>query len=93
MLNEFGECEIVDVAESTSRACSSTTSTATTRRSRSRSRDSPRGRPMPTPMGVFRDVDRPTYEGAVQQQLAEASERQGPGDLAALLSAGTWEVA
>jgi 2-oxoglutarate ferredoxin oxidoreductase subunit beta len=44
-------------------------------------------------MGVFRDVARPTYEGEVQRQLVQASERQGPGDLAALVSTGaTWEV-
>jgi 2-oxoglutarate ferredoxin oxidoreductase subunit beta len=42
---------------------------------------------------VFRDVERPTYESAVQQQLVAASERQGPGDLATLLASGaTWEV-
>jgi 2-oxoglutarate ferredoxin oxidoreductase subunit beta len=47
----------------------------------------------PTPMGVFRDVDRPVYERAIQQQLVDASERQGPGDLGALLrSAPTWTV-
>ena len=47
----------------------------------------------PTPVGVFRAVERPTYEGAVQQQLVDASERSGPGDLGALLrSAPTWTV-
>jgi 2-oxoglutarate ferredoxin oxidoreductase subunit beta len=47
----------------------------------------------PTPMGVFRAVERPAYERAIQTQLADASERQGPGDLAALLrSAPTWTV-
>jgi 2-oxoglutarate ferredoxin oxidoreductase subunit beta len=48
----------------------------------------------PTPMGVFRDVERPTYEGEMQRQLVEATERSGPGDLDALLrSAPTWTVA
>jgi 2-oxoglutarate ferredoxin oxidoreductase subunit beta len=47
----------------------------------------------PTPVGVFRDVQRPTYEGEMQRQLAEASDRSGPGDLAGLLrSAPTWTV-
>jgi 2-oxoglutarate/2-oxoacid ferredoxin oxidoreductase subunit beta len=47
----------------------------------------------PTPVGVFRAVERPNYEVAVQRQLAEASERSGPGDLSALLrSAPTWTV-
>jgi len=48
----------------------------------------------PTPVGVFRAVERPTYDGMVQGQLISAQERQGPGDLATLLaSGGTWEVA
>ena len=35
----------------------------------------------------------PTYEAEVQRQLVTAAERQGPGDLAALLGSGaTWEV-
>ena len=47
----------------------------------------------PTPVGVFRAVSRPTYDELVQGQLIAAHERQGPGDLSALLaSAGTWEV-
>jgi 2-oxoglutarate ferredoxin oxidoreductase subunit beta len=47
----------------------------------------------PTPVGVFRAVDRPTYGEEVQRQLVAAQERQGPGDLAALLRSGaTWEV-
>jgi hypothetical protein len=38
-------------------------------------------------------VDRPTYEGEVQRQLVGAADRQGPGDLASLISSGaTWEV-
>ena len=48
---------------------------------------------VPTPVGVFRDVDRPVYEGEVQRQLVGASEQRGPGDLAALIGSGaTWEV-
>jgi 2-oxoglutarate ferredoxin oxidoreductase subunit beta len=48
---------------------------------------------MPTPIGVFRDVERPSYEIEVQRQLTAASEREGPGDLASLLSSGaTWDV-
>ena len=47
----------------------------------------------PTPVGVFRAVDRPAYGVAMQQQIASASEKSGPGDLAALLrSAPTWTV-
>jgi 2-oxoglutarate ferredoxin oxidoreductase subunit beta len=48
---------------------------------------------VPTPVGVFRDVERPIYEGEVQRQLVGASEQRGPGDLAALVGSGaTWEV-
>ena len=47
----------------------------------------------PTPIGVFRDVQRPEYGDAMTRQLAEAQERKGPGDLASLLaSGGTWTV-
>ena len=47
-----------------------------------------------TPFGVFRSVDRPDYGMAVGRQLAEASSKKGPGDLASLLrSNGTWHVA
>ena len=52
-----------------------------------------RGPYEPTPIGVFRAVERPDYGNLVQRQLLEARERQGPGDLAALLAAGSaWEV-
>jgi 2-oxoglutarate ferredoxin oxidoreductase subunit beta len=47
----------------------------------------------PTPFGVFRAVERPEYSSAVADQVADASARKGPGDLAALLrSGGTWFV-
>jgi 2-oxoglutarate ferredoxin oxidoreductase subunit beta len=47
----------------------------------------------PTPLGVFRDVDRPTYESLMSAQLVEAQARKGPGDLAAMIrSSGTWTV-
>ena len=47
----------------------------------------------PTPLGIFRNVQRPTYESAMSAQLVEAQSKRGPGDLAALLaSQGTWTV-
>ncbi len=47
----------------------------------------------PTPFGVFRDVQRQEYAGAVADQVLDASERRGPGDIEALLrSNGTWTV-
>jgi 2-oxoglutarate ferredoxin oxidoreductase subunit beta len=48
----------------------------------------------PTPIGVFRAVDKPTYDAEVGRQVDLAVERRGSGDLHALLTSGaTWEVA
>ena len=45
-----------------------------------------------TPIGVFRDVARPSYDKAFQAQLAAAKEG-GRGDLRALLAGSdTWEI-
>ena len=47
----------------------------------------------PTPIGIFRDAPRDTYERLMASQIAEAQQRLGAGDLDALLrSGGTWEV-
>ena len=47
----------------------------------------------PTPFGIFRDVQRAEYSSAVRDQVLEAAEAKGPGDLAELLrSNGTWQV-
>jgi 2-oxoglutarate ferredoxin oxidoreductase subunit beta len=52
-----------------------------------------RGPYEPTPVGVFRAVERTEYGAAMRQQLLEANEKKGPGDLAGLLtSGGTWTV-
>jgi len=49
--------------------------------------------PLPTPLGVFYAASRPTYDAAMNQQLADAKSRQGPGDLQKLLNSGdTWTV-
>jgi 2-oxoglutarate ferredoxin oxidoreductase subunit beta len=46
-----------------------------------------------TPIGVFRDVTRPTYDALVADQLAQARAKQGPGDLADLIAGkDTWVV-
>ncbi|MGI9590701.1 MAG: 2-oxoacid:ferredoxin oxidoreductase subunit beta, partial [Myxococcota bacterium] len=52
------------------------------------------GRPVfPTPVGVFRAVQKPTYEGALAHQVESARSERGDGDLAALLHSGdTWTV-
>jgi 2-oxoglutarate/2-oxoacid ferredoxin oxidoreductase subunit beta len=47
----------------------------------------------PTPIGVFRDVERPVYDRLMDEQLTRAREEQGDGDLAELLHAGdTWTI-
>lgn len=47
----------------------------------------------PTPLGVFRDVARPTYGASVNAQVREARARQGEGDLEKLISShGAWTV-
>jgi 2-oxoglutarate ferredoxin oxidoreductase subunit beta len=47
----------------------------------------------PTPIGVFRAVDRPTYEAALKQQVEQARAKDGPGDLDDLFNRGdTWVV-
>jgi len=52
-----------------------------------------RGPYEPTPIGVFRDVDRPEYGSEMSRQIDEATARRGPGDVAALLRSGsTWTV-
>ncbi|MEV6756160.1 2-oxoacid:ferredoxin oxidoreductase subunit beta [Streptomyces sp. NPDC051214] len=46
-----------------------------------------------TPIGVFRDVERPVYDTLMSDQLDSAIEQNGKGDLAALLAGGdTWTV-
>jgi 2-oxoglutarate ferredoxin oxidoreductase subunit beta len=92
-LNRFGECEIVNVdavGEGALLVHDEHRDDPTLAFSLSRIASQPT---MPTPCGVFRDVSRPTYEQEVQAQLVRASERSGPGDLAALIGSGaTWEV-
>jgi 2-oxoglutarate/2-oxoacid ferredoxin oxidoreductase subunit beta len=47
-----------------------------------------------TPIGIFRDVERVVYDDAARQQVAQARDSRGNGDLAALLAGGdTWSVA
>jgi len=91
--NEFGECHVVEVADVGAERLlvhDEHRPDPTLAFALSRLADRPT---VPTPIGVFRDVDRPSYEAEVQRQLVTASERSGPGDLGALLSSGaTWTV-
>jgi 2-oxoglutarate/2-oxoacid ferredoxin oxidoreductase subunit beta len=46
-----------------------------------------------TPIGVFRQAPRPSYDDLMAEQLEAARAEQGDGDLAALLAGGdTWQV-
>jgi 2-oxoglutarate/2-oxoacid ferredoxin oxidoreductase subunit beta len=46
-----------------------------------------------TPVGVFRQVEQPSYDQLMAQQIDAARSRSGSGDLAALLAGNdTWEV-
>src|SRR5690606_29104922 len=47
----------------------------------------------PIPVGVFRAVERPSYERLLEDQVDTAVRQRGPGDLRALLHGGdTWTV-
>jgi 2-oxoglutarate/2-oxoacid ferredoxin oxidoreductase subunit beta len=46
-----------------------------------------------TPVGIFRQVQRPTYDDLARDQVDQAQAKQGSGDLAALLTGNdTWTV-
>jgi 2-oxoglutarate ferredoxin oxidoreductase subunit beta len=46
-----------------------------------------------TPIGIFRDVDRPVYDDEVRRQIDDARAAHGDGDLTALLASGdTWRI-
>ncbi len=45
------------------------------------------------PLGIFRAVQKPTYEGLMMEQIAAARQKNGPGRLEDLFRSGeTWEV-
>ncbi len=47
----------------------------------------------PEPLGIFRRVHRPTYEGLMKQQIEDARSKNGSGDMTALLEgADSWDV-
>jgi len=47
----------------------------------------------PEPVGVFRAVERATYNDGINQQVVDAQQEQGEGDLAKLFGSGdTWTV-
>ena len=55
--------------------------------------DIDRSSALPTPVGIFRQVERPLFETDVHEQIEAVSAKKGPGDLKELLHAGdTWTV-
>ena len=47
----------------------------------------------PEPIGVFRDVQRPTYDDQINQQVVDARSEKNDGELATLFNTGdTWTV-
>jgi len=92
-VNRFGEpyvCEVADVGEDALLVHDETRPDPTLAFSLSRLSTGPH---MPTPIGVFRDIDRPVYELEVAAQVDAAIDRQGPGDLSKVLMSGpTWAV-
>jgi 2-oxoglutarate ferredoxin oxidoreductase subunit beta len=93
VLNEFGETQVVDVADVGEDALlvhDESRPDPSLAFALSRLADQPT---TPTPVGVFRAVHRPVYEDLAQQQLASAQERSGPGDLRTLIESGSvWEI-
>jgi 2-oxoglutarate ferredoxin oxidoreductase subunit beta len=47
----------------------------------------------PTPLGVFRDLERPTYDGSLMNVIGQTVARKGRGDLGRLFRSDTvWQV-
>ena len=48
---------------------------------------------LPTPMGIFRQIDRPVFEDDVHSQIEAVTEKKGPGSVRDLIYTGdTWQV-
>jgi 2-oxoglutarate ferredoxin oxidoreductase subunit beta len=48
---------------------------------------------MPTPMGVFKQILKPTYDRGIEEQINEVIKKKGEGDLEQVLFSGnTWAV-
>ena len=47
----------------------------------------------PVPIGVFRNISAPMYDQSLNEQVADARQEKGEGDLMELLHSGdTWTV-
>jgi 2-oxoglutarate/2-oxoacid ferredoxin oxidoreductase subunit beta len=88
-----GSCELVDLAEAGEDALlvhDEHHETSSLAFALSRIAHTPIG---PTPVGVFRDIERPVYDELMAEQIATAKEKRGEGDLRELLHAGdTWTI-
>ena len=47
----------------------------------------------PVPMGVFRQVQEPSWDQRLHEQIAQVKQKSGEGDLERLLNSGdTWDI-
>jgi len=92
-LRPDGSCELVDVAdvgEDELLVHDEHHEAASLAFSLSRISHTPHG---PTPIGIFRDIERPVYDELMSEQLETSKSERGDGDLEALLHAGdTWRI-
>jgi 2-oxoglutarate ferredoxin oxidoreductase subunit beta len=89
-LREDGSCELVDASAGDLLVHDEHQEVGSLAFSLSRISHTPHG---PTPIGIFRDVERPVYDELMAEQLEAAKSERGEGDLKALLHAGdTWTV-
>jgi 2-oxoglutarate ferredoxin oxidoreductase subunit beta len=89
-LREDGSCELVSADEGGLLVHDEHEAVGSLAFALSRISHTPHG---PTPIGIFRDVERPVYDELMAAQLDTAKSERGEGDLKALLHAGdTWTV-
>jgi 2-oxoglutarate ferredoxin oxidoreductase subunit beta len=92
---ETGDLEIVDIpAEGLSRVLVHNERAASPTNAFALSRLADNDTLHQTPIGILRNIERPVYEERMAEQLEEAVQRHGKGDLGALLTGNdTWTVA
>ncbi|MGH2921030.1 MAG: 2-oxoacid:ferredoxin oxidoreductase subunit beta, partial [Gaiellaceae bacterium] len=93
VMRSDGACELVEVAavgEETLLVHDEHQEEGSLAYSLSRISHTPHG---PTPIGIFRDIERPVYDRLMAEQLETAKAERGTGELASLLQAGdTWNI-
>jgi 2-oxoglutarate ferredoxin oxidoreductase subunit beta len=89
-LRDDGSCELVSAADGGLLVHDEHQDVGSLAFALSRISHTPHG---PTPIGVFRDVERPVYDELMAEQLETATAERGEGDLKSLIHAGdTWVV-